>query len=73
MGICALKNSSRDLSVVQWLRICFQSGDVDSIPGQGPKISHALGQLCPCPTTAQPTCHYYSAYVPQLEKTQAPQ
>ena len=73
MGICALKNSNGDFPVVQWLRICFQSGDMDSIPGQGPKIAHALGQLSPCPTTTQPTCHNYSAYAPQLEKVQAPQ
>ena len=57
MGICALKNSNGDFPVVQWLRLCLQSGDMDSIPGQGPKVAHALGQLSLCPTTAQPTHH----------------
>ena len=32
------------------------AGDAGSIPGQGTKIPHALGQLSLCATTAEPGC-----------------
>ena len=32
------------------------SGDVGSIPGWGPKIPHAMGQLSPSPTTRESLC-----------------
>ena len=32
------------------------AGDVGSIPGQGTKIPHALGQLSPCTTTTELVC-----------------
>ena len=41
------------------------AGDTGSIPGQGTKISHAMGQLSPCATTREPT--HSGAHVPQLE------
>ena len=41
------------------------AGDVGSIPGQGTKIPHAMGQLSPCATTREPTCP--GARAPQLE------
>ena len=30
------------------------AGDAGSIPGLGTKIPHAVGQLSPCATTAEP-------------------
>ena len=32
------------------------AGDTGSIPGQGTKISDAVGQLSPCATTTEPAC-----------------
>ena len=32
-------------------------GDSGWIPGQGTKIPHAVGQLCPCATSSEPTGH----------------
>ena len=32
------------------------TGDMDSIPGQGTKIPHAAGQLSSCTTTTEPRC-----------------
>ena len=43
------------------------AGDKGSIPGQGTKIPHAMGQLSPCATTTEPTCS--GARVPQLERS----
>ena len=40
--------------------------DVGSIPGQGTKIPHAMGQLSPRATTTEPM--YSGARVPQLDK-----
>ena len=34
----------------------YNSGDMGSIPGQGTKIPHALGQLNPHATTTELTC-----------------
>ena len=31
----------------------FNAGDTDSIPGQGTKVPHALGQLSPGPITTE--------------------
>ena len=50
------------------------SGDAGSIPGQGTKIPHALGQLSPCTSTREPAFHKTTeprrsgAHVPQLER-----
>ena len=33
------------------------AGDVGSIPGQGTKIPHALGQLSLCAATTESACH----------------
>ena len=41
------------------------SGDMDSIPGQGTKIPHARGQLSPCATTTELTCLNKRSCVPQ--------
>ena len=58
------------------------AGDTDSIPGQGTKIPHAVGQLSPCTATielaclnerarvlqtTEPTCS--EAHTPQLERS----
>ena len=40
------------------------AGDVSSIPGQGTKIPHAVGQLSPC--TLEPACHDWRVHVLQL-------
>ena len=32
-------------------------GDAGSIPGQGTKIPHAVGQLSPCAATTELACH----------------
>ena len=32
-------------------------GDMDSIPGQGTEISHAMDQLSPCADSNEPTGH----------------
>jgi len=40
--------------VVQWLRI-HHATDVGSIPGQGNKVPHAVEQLSPSTSTAEPT------------------
>ena len=44
----------------------YNAGDTGSIPGQGTKIPHAVGQLNPCATTTKPKCP--EACMPQLEK-----
>ena len=31
----------------------FNAGDAGSVPGQGTKITHAMGQLSPCTTTTE--------------------
>ena len=41
------------------------AGDESSIPGQGIKIPHAMGQLSPCATTTEPA--RFRASAPQLE------
>ena len=41
------------------------AGDSVSLPGQGTKIPHALGQLCPCPTTKDPSCCNYGPTQPE--------
>ena len=33
------------------------AGDMSSIPGQGTKIPHVMGQLGPCTATAEPVHH----------------
>lgn len=33
--------------------------DPSSIPGQGSKTLHAMGQLSPCVTARKPTCYNY--------------
>ena len=51
-------NRSRDFPggpVVK--NLLSNAGDTGSIPGQGTKIPHAMGQLSPCAATAEPTCH----------------
>ena len=62
------------------------AGDAGSIPGQGTKIPHAVGQLSPHTTTSEPV-HlnqragvlqtteptHSGAYVPQLERSPVPQ
>ena len=49
---------SRTSQVVQGLRICLAvQGDLNSIPGQGTKIPHALEQLSPNATTTEPVDH----------------
>ena len=43
--------------VVQGLRIYLLiTGDLSSIPGQGTKIPHSSGQLCPQATTRESLC-----------------
>ena len=34
----------------------YNAGDTGSIPGQGTKIPHAVGQISPCATTTELTC-----------------
>ena len=34
----------------------YNEGDASSIPGQGTKIPHAMGQLSPCATTTELAC-----------------
>ena len=48
------------------------AGDVDSIPGQGPKIPHAVGQLSPCTTTTELTHLNERAHVPQTTEPTRP-
>ena len=44
--------------VVQWLRICIANAkDTGSIPGQGTRIPHAMGQLSSSATATEPTRH----------------
>ena len=43
--------------MVQWLKLSFNTGDWSSIPGQGTKITYAMGQLSLC--ALEPTCHSY--------------
>ena len=38
----------------------FEAGNVILIPGWGPKIPHAAGQLSPSATTAEPASHNYN-------------
>ena len=51
------------------------AGDAGSIPGQGTKIPHAMGQLSPQATIREPACHNYRAHTlwswhaPQLERS----
>ena len=33
------------------------AGNVDSIPGQGTKMPHDVGQLRPCATAGESLCH----------------
>ena len=46
----------------------FNAGDTGSIPGQGTKIPHAVGQLSPSAATTEPTRHSYRAYTTTREK-----
>ena len=40
--------------MVQWLRLCASSsGNTGSIPGQGTKFPHAVGQLSPHTATRE--------------------
>ena len=48
----------------------YNAGDTGSIPGQGTKIPHAVGQLSPRATTTEPT--RTGACAPQLEKNRKP-
>ena len=41
-------------------------GDMGSIPGQGAKIPHAMGQLSPHATTREPVCCNERSCMPQL-------
>ena len=43
------------------------AGGAGSIPGQGTKIPHAMGQLSPRAATTEPTCS--GAHAPQLERS----
>ena len=43
------------------------AGDTGSIPGQGTKIPHAMGQLSPHATTTELMCLNERARVPQLQ------
>ena len=38
----------------------FEAGNMGSIPGRGPKIPRAAGQLSPCATTTEPASHNYN-------------
>ena len=47
------------------------AGDVGSIPGRGPKIPHAVGQLNPCTTTREPVRRNERSCVLQLRPNAA--